>query len=1341
MDQSKAKTAREEYKPLTIPIVDANMRLQVARYAEWLKTQAMHNSTVGITQETKDYIESAGKTVLIGKRKIDVFAPFRPKHSAFRTITIGQTAFLGGIVLAWVLGVLFLQQATLIATLAAITELYLVLILVNVVLSFSTFRHSSEEQIDDAIIHLLQDADWPTYTILCPLYREARVVPQFVQAMSALSYPTEKLQILLLTEEDDAETRAAIHALSLPPHFKIVTVPEGSPRTKPRACNYGLMQATGQYVVIYDAEDIPEPLQLKKAVLTFANHGPELACVQAKLNFYNPYQNLLTRLFTAEYSLWFDLILPGLQRLRFSIPLGGTSNHFQIQTLRALGGWDAFNVTEDCDLGLRLARYNLQTFMLNSVTYEEANSRLKNWVRQRSRWIKGYMQTYLVNMRRPLRYLSSGSLGEFLSLQLVVGGKTLVLFLNPLLLLLFGIYIFFRPAVGDIYHTLFPKPLLYMGTISLIFGNFFYFYIYLIACVRRKQYRLIKWMVFIPFYWLMMSVAAALALFQLIVKPHYWEKTVHGLHLRANAPPPDEAWQEHSWTVMDRATTQLQAISRLTRPSGAVEERRELSGVGAHETIQQVVETSLVGEEVQSIMMLPTAALPVVGAGAVRSEVEPFVGIRRALKKSRLTSLPEDRSTVHMPAVETRFIAPLSGSPNSFVPHLNGHSGGPQAPLYGNYVHDDFVQEEPTASMHAASLNGHAKLQDDYLDAASVKDHRSLTSSVTASLRAVITLPMPAFSRSERAKLSSSKHTSARDPWLYVTLVIACIASIVACWYSFQQQDILLYSDAYSHLRVARSVLDGSGLSIAQLGGVWLPLPHLLMLPFIWNDYLWQTGLAGSIPSMLCYLISALYLYLAARALTQDGRASCIGALVFILNPNILYLQTTPLSDLVWLATLTIASYYFIKWAQDDQPKQLILAAASTFLATLASYNGWALFLVLFALILVIGLIRRQSRMSIEGNLIIFGVFGGLGIGLWLLWNTVIFGNPLYFLHVSSSSQAYQTALLQAHKLATYHDLWQSLRYYTLDTLDIMGPILCILAALSILVFVARRRPIAETLAALAFLVPFVFYIVSLYTGQAILFIPEAVSATAPQHLYNARFGAAMVAPAALFIATLICRGYIATSIRRRDSATKSLRRPPARLQESARLPRPTFLARVWGILAQSIAVIAIIAQTTLLASNGIIALQDGQHGASCEPNHIITSYLAQHYDGGKILEDANTATFDEADASVDLKNIVSETSGELWSKALHNPSAYVEWIIVRPKQTLGATPITASVPDLVAQYIDIHSAAFLSQFTLVVQEPTGIELYHLNGLPPLPTRQVPASILTEHNLCGVGGS
>src|SRR5713226_4144248 len=548
------------------PLTDKELRAKVASYARWLEAQSQRGVRGSepyrseALREMNEYIENAGKTVrLAGRRgqdrEIATFAPFRPDLSALKTFTPRQIIALVVLAIAWVAGVLVIRTGVLVGTIAFITLLYTSHLVLSVALALATFGRKNEEEVDERIIDALKYADWPHYTILCPLYKEAQIVPQFVRAMSNLSYPKDKLQILLLTEQDDRDTREAIRALQLPPHFQIVTVPDGKPHTKPRACNFGLMQATGQFVVIYDAEDIPEPLQLKKAVLTFANYGANLACVQAKLNYYNPEQNLLTRWFTAEYSLWFDLILPGLQRAKLSIPLGGTSNNFQIQTLRALGGWDAYNVTEDCDLGLRLARYRFDTVILNSVTYEEANSQPRNWIRQRSRWIKGYMQTYLVYMRHPWRFLRAGGLREFVSLQLVIGGKTAVLFFNPLLWISFALYFLLRPELGLTFQALYPKPLLYLSVISLVFGNFLYIYVYLLACIRRKQYKLVKYALFIPIYWMLMSVAALLALFQLIFKPHYWEKTIHGLHLRKNQPPPDIMAFRSSYQELDGAQT------------------------------------------------------------------------------------------------------------------------------------------------------------------------------------------------------------------------------------------------------------------------------------------------------------------------------------------------------------------------------------------------------------------------------------------------------------------------------------------------------------------------------------------------------------------------------------------------------------------------------------------------------------------------------------------------------------------------------------------------------------------------------------------------------------------
>ena len=539
----------------------------------------------------------------------------------------------------------------------------------------------------------------------------------------------------------------------------------------------------------------------------------------------------------------------------------------------------------------------------------------------------------------------------------------------------------------------------------------------------------------------------------------------------------------------------------------------------------------------------------------------------------------------------------------------------------------------------------------------------------------------------------------AKDPWLVATLLTSCIASIVSLWYFFQNHQILLIVDTYSHALIARRLLDNLTPGVAQLGGIWLPLPHLLLLPFIWNDYLWRTGLAGSFVSMPCYVTSALYLFLAARRITHNSPASFAGTLLFILNPNILYLQSTPMSELVLAAAFVVAVYYFLAWAQEDKLKYLIWAAAATFLATLARYDAWLLLPVFLFLIAAIGKLNHLPRAHIEGNLLAFGSLGVLGIVLWLLWCWVIFGDPLYFQHSLYSSQGQQQSLIRLHVLFTYHNLWQSLRTFALDSMLNVGAIAFVLAAVAVVIFYLRRRITPDMLAASAFLVPFAFYVVSLYTGQAALFVPGASPsfAHAAGNLtnYNARYGAQMVAPAAFFLATLV-----------------------------ARWPR----GRI-NIIPQVILSVAIVAQSIMVASGGIISLQEGQYGLDCAGLHPLVVYLSQHYMGGRILEDtyiAGTYSLD-ADVGVDFKNVIYEGSGEFWDQALRNPAAVVDWVIANPRD--GG--------DLVARHINVVSQAFLSQFSLVVQEQGGLSLYRRNGLPPLPTRSVSPDLLTTHRLCG----
>jgi cellulose synthase/poly-beta-1,6-N-acetylglucosamine synthase-like glycosyltransferase len=377
------------------------------------------------------------------------------------------------------------------------------------------------------------DENLPMYSILVPMYHEAAVVGNLLRSLGNLDYPAQLLDILLICEADDPETIAAIRALHLPSQFRLLIVPDVAPKTKPKACNYGLQFARGEMVVIYDAEDLPEADQLRRVLTVFAEAGDDLACVQARLQYWNWNTNLLTRWFTIEYTMWFDLILPGLEQVDAPVPLGGTSNHFRMEVLRELGGWDPFNVTEDADLGLRLHKKGYRTLNVESTTFEEANSHLGNWIRQRSRWMKGHMQTWLVHNRHPRQTIRELGWRPYLSFQLLIGMGVFGALLNPIywtLILLWAV------AHTGIISQDFPSIVAYLAALNLLVWNFAFVYAAAAGVARRGAWVLVLYAFISPLYWALMSFACWKGLFQLITRPFYWEKTVHGLD--RSVPPP-----------------------------------------------------------------------------------------------------------------------------------------------------------------------------------------------------------------------------------------------------------------------------------------------------------------------------------------------------------------------------------------------------------------------------------------------------------------------------------------------------------------------------------------------------------------------------------------------------------------------------------------------------------------------------------------------------------------------------------------------------------------------------------------------------------------------------------
>ena len=447
-------------------------------------------------------------------RGAESFLPLQDSCRDFRRAS-GKTWALLAAMAALCLAVLPLAATVLLLwsaftlTLTAVMKLGAVL---------STLREVEEDDSNVVVARL------PVVSVMVGLYKESDIAARLVLRLGHLDYPRDRLDILLVCEEDDLLTRNALRAADLPAWMRVVVTPRGKVKTKPRALNYGLTQCRGSIVGVYDAEDAPEPDQIRKVVARFHRRGPEVACLQGILDFYNPRRNWLSRCFTIEYATWFRVILPGLEKMGLPLPLGGTTLFFRREALEKLGGWDAHNVTEDADLGMRLVRQGYRTELIRTTTFEEANCVALPWIKQRSRWVKGYMMTYITHMRRPLLMWRQMGTRGFVGFQVLFLGSLTQTLLAPLMWSLLSLKFGFGHPV-----TVWLTPPVVTAVSVLFIGAEVLNCVTGIIGLHRSGQRISwLWVPTLTLYFPLQALAGYKAFWELLRAPFYWDKTTHG---------------------------------------------------------------------------------------------------------------------------------------------------------------------------------------------------------------------------------------------------------------------------------------------------------------------------------------------------------------------------------------------------------------------------------------------------------------------------------------------------------------------------------------------------------------------------------------------------------------------------------------------------------------------------------------------------------------------------------------------------------------------------------------------------------------------------------------------
>ena len=460
-------------------------------------------------------------------------------------------------------------------------------------------------------------------------------------------------------------------------------------------------------------------------------------------------------------------------------------------------------------------------------------------------------------------------------------------------------------------------------------------------------------------------------------------------------------------------------------------------------------------------------------------------------------------------------------------------------------------------------------------------------------------------------------------------LCISLALAICSTLFFFFQGDILAYGDAESHINIAKRVVDSLTPGLAQLGGIWLPLPHVLMLPFVFIDVLWRTGFAGSIVGGICYITAAIYIYKVTLLVTHNKFSSYAAFGVFALNPNILYLQSTPMSELPLIAFFVLSIYCFINFLYNDKKIiYLISAAFFGFGASLSRYDGW--FLVLFELIcLSIYYIRKRNFTELEGKAVLFATLAFFGILLWFAWDFLILGDPLYFSNSPFSAKSQQQGWLARGELPTYKNIFLSFAYYFDTSLHTIGLLIVIPVILSFCLFFFQKKIHHKFFIFVLLFVPFIFYWLTLFLGQSVIFIPDLTPHTFQWTLFNVRYGVMMIPFAAFFFGLLFSQKIT---------------------------------------LFEKILIACLIMQTILFVSGkeSTITLLDGTNGLSSSKKVDATAWMLHHYDNGLVLLDDYARTMSIIKSGLPMEKVIYIGNKPYWEESLHQPEKYAKWIVLQ---------------------------------------------------------------------------